>query len=113
MMISDKFGRAVLAAAVAFAVLPAMAADSLTGGPMIPNPQIEEGALPKDAKGFSKAGSNFTKGRQSKPQTMGQVTVSDRCFVTSVDYCYMDGYAPLGEPCICSDGYYYYDGVVY
>ena len=105
-------GAAVLLAGC-WLMLPLVHAQSVTKGPQIPNPQIEQGSLSKDAKGFGKPGSKFAKDRTNMPTAMGQVTVSDRCFVTQVDYCLMDGYAPIGEACYCSDGYYAYDGVVY
>jgi hypothetical protein len=107
-----RIGRTIMAAAVLSFAMPAMA-ESLTDGPLISNPSIEEGTLSKEAKGVSKGGTQFSKGKQSKPAEMGQVTVSDRCFVTRQDYCYLDGYAPVGTPCACIVGDYYYDGVVY
>lgn len=96
-------------------ISPLAAAQSVTQGPQIPNPQLKEGELPKQSKGFGKPGTEFTKGSAKMKEEMGRatVTVSDRCFVTRVDYCYMDGYAPVGAGCYCSDGYYVYDGVVY
>ena len=98
---------------IAYATTPSVTGD----GPKIENPEIEPGTLAKDAKGFAAKGVAL---ESKKPgpaamaaEEMGRRRVSDRCFVTSVDYCYMDGYAPVGSACICSDGYYYYNGIVY
>ncbi len=105
----------VAAAAFALSTLSVSAAGAITGdGPNIPNPPIAEGKLPSGAKGMSVAGTDLLKGKDAKSQAMGKkVRYSDRCFVTRVDYCEMDGYAPVGSACICTDGYYYYDGIVY
>lgn len=115
-MVSKQFSRGVaVLLASAWLVSPLAIAQTVTKGPQISNPQIEEGSLPKQSKGFGKPGTEFKKGSAQMKEEMGRatVTVSDRCFVTRVDYCYMDGYAPVGTACYCSDGYYVYDGVVY
>lgn len=115
-MLGMKTTRCVgIVLAAAWLIAPLAAAPSVTEGPQIANPQLAEGTLPKQSKGFGKPGTDFKRGSASMKEEMGRatVTVSDRCFVTRVDYCYMDGYAPVGTACYCSDGYYAYDGVVY
>lgn len=103
-----------LAAMVAMGLAPGLAvAGQVVEGPAITNPPIAEGTLPKGAKGFASKASGATAGKQSKPQTLAEVAVSDQCYVTRVDYCVMESYAPVGSSCVCTDGYYYYNGVVY
>jgi hypothetical protein len=108
----------ILVAAFSLGPVASATTPSVTGdGPKIENPEIAPGTLAKDAKGFvakSVAAEAKKPGSSAMAaEEMGRRAVSDRCFVTTVDYCYMDSYAPLGAPCICSDGYYYYNGVVY
>lgn len=108
------FSAAVTAAVIAVAGFGAASAENILG-PKIDKPACEEGKCPKFTKGFGAQASKITPGKPPESTEMGRarVTVSDRCFVTTRDYCYMDGYAAIGEACYCTDGYYVYPGVVY
>jgi len=85
-------------------------------GPKIEKPACEEGKCPTFTKGFAADALKLEKktpNQSMSAEAMGRRAYSDRCFVTTVDYCYMDGYAPIGSDCYCTDGYVAYSGVVY
>ncbi len=101
-----------LVAAFAVAAAGIVAASAEDAGPNIPNPACKEGECPKFTKGF---GATQTATPRNSPAIaqMRQRNVSDRCFVTSRDYCEMDVYDDVGNLCYCTDGYNVYVGVVY
>ena len=115
----SRFFAPLIAAAViglaglASADMPKVAAGE---GPQIEKPACEEGKCPTFTKGFAADALKLERKDANKSysaEEMGRRRYSDRCFVTTVDYCYMDGYAPVGASCYCTDGYVAYAGVVY
>jgi hypothetical protein len=82
------------------------------GGPKIDNPPCKPGECPEFTAGFARDKSTKMMS-EAEAKTMRQVVVSNRCFVTTVDYCLMGGYAAVGAYCECTDGWYVYPGVVY
>lgn len=114
---SRFFAPLIAAAVIGFASFASADTPKISGdGPKIEKPACEEGKCPTFTKGFAADALKIEKkveGQTMAAETMRSRAYSDRCFVTTVDYCYMDGYAPVGSACYCTDGYVAYAGVVY